>query len=158
MLTHSLSFFIETKRISKWHHFCKWKFLYIVNSADGSFCWNYVTDTIAIIQVTTFVVIMQVLRLYCNYAGSTFCYSYVGRFFCCNHGCDCFCYNCAVRRFCSTYASDSFCIKYMSVKFYCIYAGGNVRILYSLLWHPLFIKLTVKHLKASYQVCILPLL
>ena len=46
MLTHWLNFFTVTKRISGWHHFCKWKFLYLVNSASGSFCWIYVTDTL----------------------------------------------------------------------------------------------------------------
>ena len=29
--------FDATKRISECHHFCKWKFLYIVNSTGGSF-------------------------------------------------------------------------------------------------------------------------
>ena len=38
------NFFIITKRISNWHHFCKWKFLQSI-SAGGSFCWNYATDT-----------------------------------------------------------------------------------------------------------------
>ena len=94
MLTHWLNFFTVTKRISGWHDLCKWKFLYIVNSAGGSFCWNYVTDA-----------------LYTNYAGDKVCcnyesfeallqlctwyflYSYVGGSFCCNHACDCFCCN-----------------------------------------------------------------
>ena len=44
-------------------------------------------------QVTTFVAIMQILRLYCNYVDSDFCFSYVGGSFCCNHACDCFCCN-----------------------------------------------------------------
>ena len=57
--TQWLNFFIVTKRISEWHHFCKWKFLYIVNSAGGSFCWNYVTDI-----------------LYSNYAGGNVCCNY----------------------------------------------------------------------------------
>ena len=46
MLTHWLNFFIATKRIFECRCFCKWKFLYIVNSADGSFCCNYVMDTL----------------------------------------------------------------------------------------------------------------
>ena len=46
MLTHLLNFFIVTKRISYWHHFWKWKFLHIVHSAGGRFCWDYVTDTL----------------------------------------------------------------------------------------------------------------
>ena len=78
-------FFIVTKRTSDRHHFCKKKFLCIVSSAGGSFCWNYV---------------------YSNYAGDNNYYSYVGGSFCCNHACDCFCCNYSVRSFCSTYESD----------------------------------------------------
>ena len=48
----------------------------VVNPASGSFCWNYATD--AIMQVPTSFAIMQVLGFYHNYAGSTFCYTYVG--------------------------------------------------------------------------------
>ena len=61
VLAHLLNFFIVTKRISDWHHFCKWKFLYIVNSIGGIFCWNHVTDT-----------------LYINYAGDNICCNYAG--------------------------------------------------------------------------------
>ena len=76
-------------------------------------------------QVTTSVAIMQVLRPYCSYADSTFCYSYFGGSFCYNHPCDCFCCNHAVRSFCSTYASDSSCIEYVGDNF-CIYSGGSI--------------------------------
>ena len=33
---------------------------------------------------------MQVLKLYCNYVGGTFCYTYVSGSFCCNDAADCF--------------------------------------------------------------------
>ena len=57
--------------------------MYIVNSAGGIFCWNYETDTfLAIMQVTSSVAIMQVLRLYCSHAGGSFYYRYVGESFC----------------------------------------------------------------------------
>ena len=77
-------------------------------------------------QVTMSVAIIYVLRLYFNYANSTFCYGYVGEYFYCNHACDCFSCNHAVRSFCSTYASDSFCIEYSGDNLYFIYAGGSL--------------------------------
>ena len=81
-----LNFFIVTQRISDWHYFWKSKFLYIVNSAGGRFCWNYVTDTLysnnAEDNVAS-VAITQIWRLYYNYAGGTFYYSYVDGSFCC---------------------------------------------------------------------------
>ena len=58
VLTHSPNFFIATKRISDWHHFLQVK-VSVVNSAGGSFCWNYETDT-----------------LYSNYAGDNVCCIY----------------------------------------------------------------------------------
>ena len=46
----------------------------VVNSAGGSFCWDYTTDTsIATMQLTTSDNV--------NYAGVTFCYSYFGYLF-----------------------------------------------------------------------------
>ena len=57
VLTHLLNFFFVTKRVSDWHRFCK------LNSAGGSFCWNLqLTLSMAIMQVTTTVAFMQVLR------------------------------------------------------------------------------------------------
>ena len=68
VLTHLLNFFFVTKRVSDWHRFCK------LNSAGGSFCWNLqLTLSMAIMQVTTTVAFMQVLRWY-------FRYWYVGGF------------------------------------------------------------------------------
>ena len=67
MIFTSFSFFIITKTISDCHHFCKWKFLQ------------------SILQVTTSVAIMQILKFYCNYVGGTFCYFYVGGSFCCSY-------------------------------------------------------------------------
>ena len=43
----------------------------VVNSVTDSFCWNYATDTF-------YSNLMQNLRFYCNYAGGTFCHTYVG--------------------------------------------------------------------------------
>ena len=137
MLTHWLNLFIATKRISECHHFCKWKFLYIVNSIGGSFCWNYVTDT-----------------LYSHYAGSNVCCNYAS-FEAPLQLCRCYfrlqlswwifllqsCnrkFHYSVRSllhrtvyyywtlFCCTYATDSFRIKYVGDNFYCIYACGNL--------------------------------
>ena len=51
-------------------------------------------------QVPTSVLIMQVLRLYCNYLGGTFCCTYVEGSFCCSNDGECFCCNYAVRSFC----------------------------------------------------------
>ena len=125
MLTHSLNFFIVTKRISDRNHFCKWQFLYIVNFASGSFCWNYVTDT--------FYKTYAGDNVCWNYAGfetllqlcmCIFCYSYVGGSFRCNHAYDRFYWNYTVRS-CRTYASDSFWIEYISENSYSIYAGGT---------------------------------
>ena len=72
------------------------------------------------------VAIMQVFRLYCNYAGGSFYYSYVGGSFCCNHACHCFCCSHSVITVCSTYVSGSLCIDYVGDNFYCIYAGGSL--------------------------------
>ena len=74
----------------------------LVNSAGRSFCWNYVTDTFYDNHADDNVVaIMQVLRFCCNFAGGTFCYSYVESL-CCNYAGDCFYYSYAVRSFSST--------------------------------------------------------
>ena len=43
MLTHWLNLYIVTKETPDWQHLCKWK--QVVDSAGGSFCWNYATDT-----------------------------------------------------------------------------------------------------------------
>ena len=69
-------------------------------------------------QVKRSVAIMQVLRLYCNYAGGSFYYIYVGGSFCCNHVCECFCCNHSVITFCSTYVSGSLCIDYVGDNFF----------------------------------------
>ena len=53
--------------------------------------------SITIIQVTISVAIMQILKFYSNYAGSTLCRSYAGGSFCCNHTGDCFYCNFAVK-------------------------------------------------------------
>ena len=77
-----------------------WGKVSVVNSAGGSFCWNYVTDTFYSNYAGANVCCnMQFLRFYCNYVGGTFCYSYVGRSFCCNYAGDCFCCNYAVKKF-----------------------------------------------------------
>ena len=96
MITHSPNFFIVTKRISDWYHFCKWNILQLI------------------LQVEVSVGTMQ-MTLYGNYIGDNvcwihacfevvLCYWYVGESFCCNYTGDCFCCNYAVRSFCSTYA------------------------------------------------------
>ena len=109
VVTHLLSFFMVTKGISDWHNFILQVKVSVVNSAGGSFCWNYATDTFySNYAVKTPVVILWVLRFYCNYAGGTFCYSYAGGSFCCN------------------YAGDSFCSKYVGDNFYYNYPGGSL--------------------------------
>ena len=69
VFTLSLSFFIVTKRISDWHHFCKSKFPYIVNSAGVSVANMQLEVSTALMQVTVsesnmwvtvFIVLMQV--------------------------------------------------------------------------------------------------
>ena len=66
----------------------------IVDSAVGSFCWNYTNDTFyRNLQVPTSVAVMQVLKFYCNYVSGTFYYTYVGGSFCCNYAGDYFCCN-----------------------------------------------------------------
>ena len=52
VLTLSLSFFIVTKRISDWHHFCKSKFPYIVNSAGVSVANMQLEVSTVLMQVT----------------------------------------------------------------------------------------------------------
>ena len=198
MLTHSLNFFVKTKRISEWHHFCKWKFLWSILQVAVYIGTMQLTFSIAIMQVLNSVAIMQVLSFYCNYVGGTFCFSYAGGSFCCNYARDCFCcsytvievsaalmqievfagnmrvtifieivqvgvsvaimqvlfsavhhardyfyYNYAVGCFCCSYVCDSF--KWQLYIRFCN-------------WHAFFIKLTRKHLKALYQVCISPFL
>ena len=98
----------------------------MVNSSGGSFCWNYATDTfIANIQVSTSIAVMHGLRLYCNYVGGTFCYSFAGGSFFRNYAHDCFHHNYAVRSFCSIYADESFCSEHVDDHFYWNYAGGS---------------------------------
>ena len=62
--------------------------------------------------------IIQVLRLYWNYAGGTFCYSYVLGSLFYNCAGDCFSYNYAVQGFCSTHADDTVWIEYVGDNFY----------------------------------------
>ena len=73
--------------------------VFVVISAGGSFCREYVTDTFyRVMLVTRSVAVIQVLRFHCNYAGGTFFYSYVGESFCCNYAGDCFSeYVCAIQ-------------------------------------------------------------
>ena len=66
MLTHLLNFFIVTKRISDWHHFCKWKFL--LELCNWHFLWQLCK--------------WQRLLHFCRFWGGTFCYLYVGWSFC----------------------------------------------------------------------------
>ena len=101
MLTLLLNLFIVTKRISDWHHFCRWQFL--LELCSWHFLWQLCK--------------WQCLLHFCRFWGGTFCYWYVGGSFCCNY---------AVRSFCSTYAGISFCNKYVDDNFYCNYADGNV--------------------------------
>ena len=42
VLTHSLNSFIVTKRISDWHHFCKWKFLLSISVLN--FRWQFLLE------------------------------------------------------------------------------------------------------------------
>ena len=62
-LTYSLNFFIITKRISDWHHFCKWKFLQSILE---------VTVSVGNMQLTLSIAILQVPRLLqlCRFWGS----------------------------------------------------------------------------------------
>ena len=53
MLTHLLNFFIVTKRISDWHHFCKLKFLYSILQVEVFVGTMQLTLSLAIMQVTT---------------------------------------------------------------------------------------------------------
>ena len=79
----------------------------VVNSAGGSFCWNYTTDTFygnytgdnvcciyagfeGVLSVTAMLVdlsvtIMQVTCFYCNYAVQNFCNTYTGDSLCSKH-------------------------------------------------------------------------
>ena len=79
-VTLLLHFFIVTKRISDWHYFCKWEFLFFIsqkvsfygNYASDNACWIFagfevvlsvtgmlVDLSVAIMQVTVSVAIMQ---------------------------------------------------------------------------------------------------
>ena len=99
VLTHSLDFFIVTKRISDWHPFCKWSFL------------------LRTMQLTLSMTIMQVTLHLCGFWGGTFwCWCLGGSFR----------YNYAVRNFCGTYAGDSFYSKYVRGNSYCNYADGSL--------------------------------
>ena len=108
MLTYSFNFFIITKRISDWHHFCKWKFLWSILQMAVSVGTMQLTLSMAIIQVPISVAVMHVLRFCCNYVGGTFCYSYAGGSFCYNYAPDRFHCNYAIRSFCSIYADEGF--------------------------------------------------
>ena len=105
----------------------------ILNSAGGSFCWNYAADTlysnyagvlqlycncIAIVLqlccrcIATYVAIMQVLKFYCNYEGGTFYFTYVGNdagdSFCCNLLLEVSAAFMQVKGLCSKYVGDTF--------------------------------------------------
>ena len=86
--------FLQVK-VSVYSQLCRWQFLLEL--------WNWLF--IEIMQVTTSIAIIQVLRLHCNYAGGSFYYSYVGGYFCCNHAGDCFCCSHSVITFCSSHVS-----------------------------------------------------
>ena len=99
----------------------------VVNSASGSSCWNYATDTFYSNCAGTKVCCnMQFLRFCCNYVGGTFRYIYVGESFCCNYAGDCFYCNYVVRSFCSIYAGESVCSKYVGDSFYWNYARESL--------------------------------
>ena len=76
------------------------------------------TFSIAILQVTTSVAIMQVLMFYCNYVGGTFCDTYVMLVDLIAVMKVTFCWNYEVRAFCNTYTSENFCSKYVGDTFY----------------------------------------
>ena len=128
---------------------------------------------------------MQILEFHCSYAGGTFCYTYVGGSFCCSYEGDCFCCNYANISATNTrvamllklykwksvaimqvvfstvyYPHDYFYYNYASGCFRCSHVCDNFKqqlyIPFSN-WLPFFIKLTRKHLKTLYQVCISPL-
>ena len=110
VLTHSLNFFIVTKRISYWHHFCKWEFL--LELCNWHFLW----------RLCRWQFLLHLFRFW----GSTFCYWYVGGSFCYNYAGECVCCNYVVRNFCSTLSDDSFCCKYVGGNFYCNYVDGSL--------------------------------
>ena len=56
MLTFLLNFFIVTKRISDWQHFCKWKFLYAILQVTVSVGTMQLTLSIAVMQLTSFAI------------------------------------------------------------------------------------------------------
>ena len=84
------------------------------------------TLSIAIMEVPTFVEIMQVLKFYCNYVGGTLCYTYVGGSFCCNDAGGCFCCNLQLEVSAAFMQVKGFCSKYVSDKFYWNSAGGSL--------------------------------
>ena len=111
----------------------------VVNSAGGSFCWNYEVksfcstyvgnNSTANMRVTLFVLIMQVevSVAIMQVAFSAVHYSH-----------DCF-----------------YLIMPVTVS---VIAKFQVTVLYSFIQHLCFVKLTANYLKAIYQVCISPLL
>ena len=126
VLTHSLNFFIITKRISDWHSFCKWKVLYIVISAGGSlFCWSYVTDTLYSDYTID--------KVCCNYAGFGALLQLCRWYFLLQ-----LCWWIFLLQSCmwlfllqlcrSKFLQHlcSFCIKCVGDNSYCIYAGGSL--------------------------------
>ena len=62
VLTDLLNFYIVTKKISAWHHFCKWKFVQSILQVAVSVGTMQLTISTAIMWVTMSVVFMQVLR------------------------------------------------------------------------------------------------
>ena len=89
----------------------------IVNSAGGSSCCNYATDTFYSNYAGAIVCcnFMQVLKFYCNYVSGTFLCNYVGGSFCCIY---------AGKSFCSKYVSDNFFWNCTLGSLFCNYAGG----------------------------------
>ena len=95
----------------------------VVNSAGGSFCWNYATDNLCSGNVCcSYAGIEGLLQLCRWYIPLRLCWwifllQLLRWLFCCNY---------AVRSFCSIYARESFCSKYAGDNIYWNYAGGNL--------------------------------
>ena len=91
-----LNFFTITKRVSDWHHFCKWKFL------------------LSILQVAVSVGTIATDTFYSNYAGANIC---------CNYAVfEVLLQLC----FCTISSGESICHKYVGDNFYWNYALGSL--------------------------------
>ena len=95
----------------------------VVNSAGGSFCWDYATDPLSGNYADG--------NVCCIYAAFDMVLSVIGMLvdlFIANvaNESDCFCCSYAVRSFLSTYAGDSFCSKYKVDNFYCNYPDESL--------------------------------